>query len=56
MALDQQAILSRAKHHLAIGTAESLRYAALECRLLMEELTYEKLRRGLSALPGTRRW
>ena len=51
MPLDQQAILARAKSHLAVGTVESLRYAARECRLLMEELTYEKLRASADLLP-----
>jgi len=51
MPLDQQAILNRARSQLALGTTESLRYAALECRLLMEELTYEKLRAYAELLP-----
>jgi len=51
MPLDQKEILARAKSHLGVGTVESLRYAALECRLLMEELTYEKLRAFADLLP-----
>lgn len=51
MPLDQRAILERARSQLALGTVESLRYAALECRLLMEELTYEKLRAYAELLP-----
>ena len=52
MPLDQGPILARAKQHLARGSAEDLRYAALECRLLMEELTYEKLRAFADLLPA----
>lgn len=51
MNLDKRACLKRAKKLIADGSADSLRYAALELRFCMEAMTYEKLRASSSHIP-----
>lgn len=51
MTFDKQSCMGRARALVAEGTQESLRYAALELRLCVEALTYEKLRAFSSMIP-----
>jgi len=51
MSLDKRSCLARAQSLLAESTPESLRYAALELRLCIEALTYEKLRAFSNMIP-----
>jgi len=51
MSLDKHSCMTRAKALLSAPTAENLRYAALELRLCMEAITYEKLRSFAERIP-----
>jgi hypothetical protein len=51
MSLDKHSCMTRAKALLSAPTAENLRYAALELRLCMEAITYEKLRSVAERIP-----
>lgn len=51
MSLDKRSCMVRAQVLLAEATPERLRYAALELRLCMEALTYEKLRAFSNIVP-----
>lgn len=51
MSLDKRSCMARAQALLAEATPESLRYAALELRLCIEALTYEKLRAFSKMVP-----
>lgn len=54
MTLDKRSCISRAQALLANPTPENLRYAALEIRLCIEALTYEKLRSFGNLVPEER--
>jgi hypothetical protein len=51
MAHDTQAGLAKARQWLVDGTPSAVRYAALELRMIMEALTYEKLRDAADIIP-----
>lgn len=51
MLLDKHSCMARAQVLLADPTPENLRYAALELRLCIEALTYEKLRSFATMIP-----
>lgn len=51
MPLDKRSCMTRAKALLVNPTPEDLRYAALELRLCIEALTYEKLRSFSAMIP-----
>ena len=51
MSLDKRSCMARAQALMADATPESLRYAALELRLCIEALTYEKLRAFSQIVP-----
>lgn len=51
MSLDKRSCMARAKKLLAEAAPEHLRYAALELRLCIEALTYEKLRAYSDIVP-----
>jgi len=51
MPTDKRSCMARAQQLLAEPTAENLRYAALELRLCIEALTYEKLRAFSDMVP-----
>lgn len=51
MNLDKHSCLARATALLAAPTHENLRYAALELRLCIEAITYEKLRTYSNMVP-----
>ena len=51
MSLDKRACMERAEALLAALKPENVRYAALELRLCIEALTYEKLRSFSSVIP-----
>lgn len=51
MSLDKRSCMARAQTLLTSPTPENLRYAALELRLCIEALTYEKLRSFSSLVP-----
>lgn len=51
MSLDKRSCMARAQALLAEATPDSLRYAALELRLCIEVLTYEKLRAFSNMVP-----
>jgi hypothetical protein len=48
---DKKACLDRAKEWLSDPTPERLRYAALDARMVMELLTYDKLRAAADIIP-----
>lgn len=51
MSLDKRSCMARAQALVAEETPENLRYAALELRLCIEALTYEKLRSYANMVP-----
>ena len=51
MPIEKRSCLARAKQLLTSSEPETIRYAALELRLCMEALTYEKLRAFSSMIP-----
>jgi len=52
MIINKHECLERARKHVEIGSSESLRYAALELRLFMECVTYDKLKAMSSQIPA----
>ena len=52
MAQDKRSYLDRARKWLESPTVEAIRYAALDLRVVMEMLTYEKLRAAESNIPA----
>ena len=51
MSDEKRACLDRAKRLLVEPAPEGVRYAALELRMVMEMLTYEKLRAASDVIP-----
>lgn len=52
MGTDKRSCLAKAKTLIHLGDAESLRYAALELRMCMEYLTYQKLKAYENIVPA----
>lgn len=52
MGIDKHSCLAKAKELVQLGDADSLRYAALELRICMEHLTYQKLRAYENVVPA----